>query len=157
MSSYELSTKERYLDLDGLDEFQIRSRIQQERPHIRLPAGAESFAPLLRRALANVIAFTDLPYMTDAGASCGQNFVNSGSAGTLDGVSIVSGHEYAEAMTDPQPSTGWVDVNGQENGDKCAWIAPGTPGGSADITLLTGTFAVQSLWSNAVDGCVISG
>ncbi|MHB8586428.1 MAG: hypothetical protein ACYDDF_11425 [Thermoplasmatota archaeon] len=107
--------------------------------------------------LGNTISFTDLPYMTDAGASCGQNFVNSGSAGTLDGVSIVGGHEYAEAMTDPQPSTGWVDANGAETGDKCAWIAPGTPGGSDNIVLSTGTFAVQTLWSNAIDGCAIIG
>jgi serine protease len=105
----------------------------------------------------NTIAYTDLPYMTDAGAACGENFVNSGSAGTLDGVSIVGGHEYAEAMTDPQPSSGWVDMYGSETGDKCAWITPGTPGGSADISLPTGTFAVQTLWSNAIDGCALSG
>src|SRR6266481_424952 len=32
------------------------------------------------------IAFTNMPYVTDLGASCGENFVNSGSAGLLDGV-----------------------------------------------------------------------
>src|SRR5207248_5738810 len=32
------------------------------------------------------LAFTNMPYVTDMGSSCGQNFVNSGSAGTLDGV-----------------------------------------------------------------------
>jgi len=37
------------------------------------------------------VAFTNLPYVTDAGTSCGENFVNSGTAGTLDGVSIVEG------------------------------------------------------------------
>src|SRR5581483_5726673 len=49
----------------------------------------------------------DIPYQTDAGANCGQNFVNSGSAGLLDGVSIVGGHEFAEAATDPNPGLGW--------------------------------------------------
>ncbi len=47
---------------------------------------------------------------------------------------------------------------GLENGDKCAWISPGSPGGAADITLTTGTFAVQSLWSNNLGsggGCAI--
>jgi len=32
-----------------------------------------------------------MPYVTDLGASCGENFVNGGSAGLLDGFSIVNG------------------------------------------------------------------
>jgi serine protease len=40
------------------------------------------------------IALTNMPYVLDLGPSCGQNFVNSGSAGTLDGFSTVNGHEY---------------------------------------------------------------
>jgi IPT/TIG domain len=91
------------------------------------------------------IAFTNLPYITDAGASCGQNFVNSG--GTLDGVSIVEGHEYAETITDQNPAGGWTDASGAENGDKCAWDqGPGAP--AADLALPTGSFAMQSTWAN---------
>ena len=45
------------------------------------------------------ITYTNLPYITDAGSSCGEDSVN-GSSGTLDGVSIVEGHELAEAITD---------------------------------------------------------
>jgi serine protease len=105
------------------------------------------------------IAYTNMPYITDAGASCGANFVNSGSAGLTDGITIVGGHEFAETETDIYPSTGWLDSTGQENGDKCAWISSGQ-GAAADITLSTGTFAVQSLWSNAFNsgagGCVLS-
>jgi hypothetical protein len=93
------------------------------------------------------IAFTNLPYITDMGTSCGQNFVNAGSAGTLDGVSIVEGHEYAETITDQYPAGGWVDSSGEENGDKCAWISSGS-GKSQDISLATGTFAVQTTWAN---------
>ena len=104
------------------------------------------------------LAYTNLPYITDAGASCGQNFVNGGSAGLLDGVSIVGGHEYGETVSDPFPNSGWLDGSGRENGDKCAWISSGQ-GASANITLPTGTFAVQSLWSNLANGdaggCVI--
>ncbi len=92
------------------------------------------------------IAFTNLPYITDAGSSCGQNFVNSN--GTLDGVSIVEGHEYAETITDQNPPGGWTDSSGAENGDKCAWITPGTSGGSFDLSLSTGTFAMQTTWAN---------
>src|SRR5579859_6473213 len=94
------------------------------------------------------IAFTNSPYITDMGTSCGQNFVNSGSAGTLDGVSIVNGHEYAETITDQNPPGGWTDSSGAENGDKCAWIAPGTAGGAFDLTTATGTFAMQTTWAN---------
>ena len=105
------------------------------------------------------IAYTNFPYQTDAGASCGQNFVNSGSAGLLDGVSIVGGHEYGETISDQFPNGGWLDSGGAENGDKCAWISSGQ-GAATNITLATGTFAVQSLWSNAFNsgsgGCVIS-
>lgn len=105
------------------------------------------------------LSYTDFPYITDAGASCGQNFVNAGSAGLLDGVSIVGGHEFAESETDVNPPTGWTDTAGAETGDKCAWIQVG-PGASADVSLSTGTFAVQSLWSNAANadagGCALS-
>ena len=92
-------------------------------------------------------SYTNLPYITDAGANCGENSVNAGAAGVLDGVSIVGGHELAETQTDPFPSSGWVDNSGSEIGDKCAWM------NLTDITLSTGTFAVQPLWNNAVSGC----
>jgi len=108
---------------------------------------------------AGNIAYTNMPYITDAGASCGANFVNAGSAGLTDGITIVGGHEFAETETDIFPSTGWLDGSGSENGDKCAWISSGQ-GASANITLSTGSFAVQSLWSNAFNsnagGCVLS-
>jgi serine protease len=100
---------------------------------------------------AGQIAYTNLPYITDAGASCGANFVSS----AIDGITIVEGHEYAETVTDQYPNGGWLDGSGAENGDKCAWISPGSPGGSAAITLSTGTFAVQSLWSNSLPGCAV--
>jgi serine protease len=99
------------------------------------------------------IAYTNLPYITDAGSSCGANFVGSSN----DGISIVAGHEYAEAVTDPFPSTGWDNASGYEIGDLCAWINPGKAGGAFDLTISTGTFAVQSLWSNSFGsqgGCV---
>jgi serine protease len=92
------------------------------------------------------ITYTNLPYMTDAGANCGEDSVN-GSSGTLDGVSIVEGHELAETITDPLLNA-WFDASGQEIGDKCAWI------NLQDITTSGGTFAMQPLWSNAASGCV---
>jgi serine protease len=102
------------------------------------------------------LAYTNLPYITDAGASCGANF---NGLGPNAGITIVSGHEMAETITDPFPNNGWLDSNGAENGDKCAWISSGQ-GASATVALPTGAFAVQSLWSNAFNsgagGCVLS-
>jgi hypothetical protein len=92
------------------------------------------------------IAYTNLPYMPDVGASCGAGSVNS--PGTLDGFSIVGGHEQAETETDPQPNTGWVDLtNNSENGDKCAWI-------NLEDNPSVGNYPTQPLWSNATSSCV---
>src|ERR1022692_253591 len=97
------------------------------------------------------IAFSNLPYVTDAGQSCGKNFVNSGRAGLLDGVSIVTGHEYAETITDQNPAGGWTDAAGDETADLCEWNSgPGAK--SADLSLPTGSFAMQSLWVNGTSG-----
>jgi serine protease len=105
------------------------------------------------------LAFTNMPYVTDAGSTCGSDFVNNFN-GSLDGVSIVEGHEYYETITDQNPGGGWTDPSLNEIGDKCAWISPGTSGGAANLTLATGTFAVQSMWANDANngagGCDIS-
>jgi len=97
------------------------------------------------------IAYTNLPYITDAGASCGANFNN---LGPKAGITIVGGHEFAETETDQFPSSGWTDGSGAEIGDKCAWNAA-----TANVTFGTFTFPVQPLWSNASNagkgGCVL--
>ncbi len=95
---------------------------------------------------------------------CGMNSVNVVSDdfghGVFDGYSIVVGHEYAEAVTDPDnfasDQDGWNDVQGSENGDKCAWTS------LANVAMNNhAKFAVQPLWSNKAfdvtgDGCVRS-
>jgi hypothetical protein len=105
------------------------------------------------------IAFANDPYIPDMGSSCGANFVNSGAGGAIDGVTIVDGHEYSEVITDQFPAGGWTDLQGEENADKCAWISSGQ-GASTNIALSTGSFPVQSTWSNAFNGgkggCVVS-
>jgi serine protease len=102
------------------------------------------------------VAWTDLPYITDAGANCGANF---NGLGPNAGITIIAGHELAEAATDPFPSSGWLDSNGAELADKCVFIGSGQ-GAAANVTLPTGNFPVQSLWSNAFNhnkgGCVLS-
>jgi len=105
------------------------------------------------------IAYTNMPYVPDAGTACGASFVSS--AGTEnsnanEGVTIVGGHEWAETVTDEYPNGGWLDSQGAENGDKCAWITTGHPGASGTVTIGTKNFVVQSLWSNSASGCVLT-
>jgi serine protease len=115
------------------------------------------------------LAFAYVPYQPDAGSACGMNFVNTCSAshkaptctngpldqGYFDGFSIVAGHEYAEAITDPVPIQGWGDQYSRENGDKCAWSSV-----SANVAVGSNYFAVQPLWSNGMNagagGCAMS-
>ena len=110
------------------------------------------------------VPYTNLPYMLNAGQLCGENWINKGSSGLTDGVSTVAAHEYAETATDPEPSTGWADnsdtISGGEISDKCAWGGSNwsTLGSDAygNVTLPTGTFAMQSLWSNAAGRCLLT-
>jgi hypothetical protein len=94
---------------------------------------------------------------------CGMHSVNATSDafgnGIFDGWSIVTGHEYSEAVTDPDNFSsiqdGWNDDTTMENADKCAWID------MQNITLGSHQFAVQPTWSNEAfdatgNGCAVS-
>jgi hypothetical protein len=96
-------------------------------------------------------------------SGCGMHNVNATSDafgnGIFDGWSIVTGHEYSEAVTDPDnvaaQQDGWLDAQGSENGDKCAWT------NTQNITLGAHQFAVQPTWSNEAydatgNGCAVS-
>jgi serine protease len=102
------------------------------------------------------VSYTDIGYITDASWSCGKQFINAGSAGNLDGVSIIAGHELAESQTDTHVGSGWVDLRGEEVGDKCAWSQTSADVSFGGSTLGTNEFPVQPLWSNAVSGCNLS-
>ena len=96
------------------------------------------------------VAYTNMPYIPDAGSSCGVGAVNS--PGTLDGVSVVGGHEYAETLTDAFGCGGWWGnaCSNDENGDKCAW---GINNSSLqNVTFSTGTYAMQETWANDANG-----
>ncbi|MGH7904647.1 MAG: hypothetical protein ACREPA_11085 [Candidatus Dormibacteraceae bacterium] len=99
------------------------------------------------------VRYAFIPYVPEQGAGCGANSVNKDDAfgnGYLDGYSIVAGHEYAEAVTDPDnqmgTQDGWNDAQTSENGDKCAWT------NLQNIQLGGHRFAVQPLWSNEANG-----
>jgi hypothetical protein len=104
---------------------------------------------------------TDWPGFGTGG--CGMHNVNATSDsfgnGIFDGYSIVTGHEYSEAVTDPDNyfsvQDGWNDDQTSENADKCAWYH------TQNISLAGHQFAVQPTWSNEAfdagkDGCQVS-
>jgi hypothetical protein len=90
------------------------------------------------------VPYTNMPYVPDVGAQC-STFANPG---ILDGADETASHEYAETLTDPFPSSGWVDRRGSEIGDKCENLTGGAPGASQYVALSTGTFVLQGMWAN---------
>jgi len=99
-----------------------------------------------------LVSYTDLPYMPDAGASCGSNIISppSDESGADEGVTIVSGHEYGESVTDPNPPSGWYNNSYGEIGDICAWQnIQNDPFG-------TGSYTSQPMFSNKTQSCVHS-
>lgn len=98
----------------------------------------------------HLISYTDLPYMPDAGSSCGSNVIGAPSdeQGVDEGVTIVGGHEYGESVTDPNPPNGWYNSSQGEIGDICAWQnIQNDPYG-------THTYTAQPMFSNASSSCV---
>ena len=75
---------------------------------------------------------------------------NSYSEGTRS-LANVTAHELMEAITDKLPSGstyGWIDRNGAEIGDKCAWQF------SNSVSVGATSWQLQEEWSNSASGCV---
>jgi hypothetical protein len=113
------------------------------------------------------IEYSFIPWQNTAwpvlGQGCGMHNVNATSNafgnGVFDSWSIVVGHEYSEAVTDPDnffgTQDGWNDDQTSENADKCAWTE------TQNIALGGHQFAVQPTWSNEAfdageDPCAVS-
>jgi hypothetical protein len=92
------------------------------------------------------LAYVNQPYIPDLGA---------GGCTTLGGSRLLSGfestitHEYAEAVTDLWPARGWNGGQGE--------IADACVNQDRLITLSTGKFDVQGLWSNSANKCTTTG
>jgi hypothetical protein len=66
-----------------------------------------------------------------------------GGLAAFDALTGTSSHELCEAITDPQPGSGWYDNTNGEIGDICAWNFKQVAG-----------YTVQLEWSNAQNKCV---
>jgi len=99
---------------------------------------------------------TDWPGLGRSG--CGMHAVdrrsNALGNGIFDAWSIVTDYAYSEPVTEPDDfggvRDGWNDDYSAEAADKCAWR------GLRDVELGTHRFAVQPLWSNEANACVVS-
>lgn len=93
------------------------------------------------------LAFTNLPYVPDLGAGACTTLTDGR---LLSGIESTETHEYAETVTDFWPTAGWYNSSGGEIADECVNL-------DAYLTLSTGTFDVQGLWSNKTAACVTAG
>jgi serine protease len=116
--------------------------------------------PLSYPGVTTGVAFVNMPYVLNAGGSCGKDFVNPAPSGDVDGVTIVLGHEIAETLTDPGAESqagqvqygAWFDYQSWEIGDKCAWVGDGLQVPGAPFNMIGndgGAYPVQTLWSDS--------
>ncbi len=101
---------------------------------------------------SQLVSYTNLPYMPDAGHSCGSSIITAPSdeAAVDEGVTIVEGHEYGESVTDPNPPSGWYNNQQGEIGDICAWQ------NIQNDPFRTNSWTAQPMFSNATQTCVHS-
>lgn len=106
------------------------------------------------------IHYAFMPFTPEQGAGCGGNSVNKENDafghGYFDSYTLAGGHEFEEAVTDPNAfptQDGWNDYQTSENGDKCAYFH------AANIKFGKFHFAVQPMWSNEANhgsgGCAM--
>lgn len=102
--------------------------------------------------------YTNQPYAAFVRSTCdpGQHPNGDDADATINFVS----HEHNEAITDPL-GTGWYDIQGYENGDKCAssygYALGRTAYGSYNQQIGTGKYWLQQEWSNLRRACVLTG
>jgi len=119
---------------------------------------------------AGSVVYANMPfpaYTSGTGFTCTKESLGGGIQspnGDTDADVEISplSHEMAEAITDPDVSTGWYDAVGNENGDDCAYIygtLSGTPGAHYNQVVNGHHYLTQEEFSNkdfvvSTSGCV---
>jgi hypothetical protein len=99
----------------------------------------------------DLVSYTNLPYIPDAGANCGASFIASppkDERAVDEGVTIVEGTQEGDSVTDPDPGTGWYSLTYGEISSPCAW---------ADIAVDRfgkKFYVMGAMFSNASQTCV---
>ena len=92
-------------------------------------------------------SYSNIPYMTDAYCSCGENWSTPAAAVARRRVSIVTGQKKPK-QTDPQVNSHRLGEQPvRQIGDICAWQGLAITPRRA--------FAVQPLWSNKTSACAV--
>ena len=111
-----------------------------------IPRGSAGYCAWHSSGTANGVAVQfAFFWKLDGDAGCDPGDTSGQHSQGLAALANVTGHELAEAMTDPASPGAWYDGAGAENGDKCAWSF-----GGPLATLTNGSkWKIQGEWSNA--------
>jgi hypothetical protein len=106
---------------------------------------------------SSVILYANMPYADTQPADCdaGQHPNGNDADATLN----VTSHEHNETITDEQGNA-WYDLEGYEDGDKCAWIfgaLSGPSGAQYNQTIDGHHYFLQEEYSNHDRACVQTG
>jgi hypothetical protein len=106
---------------------------------------------------SNEILYANMPYADTVPADCdaGQHPNGNDADATIN----VTSHEHNETITDPNGNA-WYDLEGYENGDKCAWIfgtVSGPSGAEYNQTINGHHYFLQQEYSNYDRNCVSTG
>jgi Phosphate-induced protein 1 conserved region len=88
-------------------------------------------------------------------SACEVQTTGPNGTGGGDGMANIIGHEFEEAVTDPDLNA-WYDRRGYENADKCAWTfgttSTASNGAKYNMTLGSYDYLIQQNWVNASGG-----
>lgn len=109
------------------------------------------------------LIYANMPYAATWASgfqyNCGKNSVTTNPNPDADIEISPTSHEHFEAVTDPDPwgpgdpRTAWVDANGYENGDKCAYFYGTLNGDGSNIIMNGHPYVMQLEWSNKANTC----
>lgn len=108
-------------------------------------------------ATSSPVIYAAMPYDGNDLAGCYALSSSPNNDPAADAEISTTSHEQIEAATDPEPPSGWIDANGQEIGDKCAYVYGTLNADGSNVNWNGHAYVVQSEWDNAVSNCVFSG
>jgi eukaryotic-like serine/threonine-protein kinase len=103
------------------------------------------------------VIYANMPYTGTSLNGCGISTSPNHDTDADSTISVTS-HEQMEAVTDPELNA-WYDKQGYEIGDKCAWNFGNVnkDNNTANVQFNNNFYIVQQEWSNAIDGCTLTG
>ena len=96
-----------------------------------------------------IVAYTNLPYMPNAGSACGANAISppKDERGADEGVTIVLGSQYGASITDPEAGASWYNFEYGEI-DLCGWQD------LQNDKFGKKSYTTAAMFSNATESCV---